>query len=265
MSSPSTLSPRVGLEPSAPGCWSQSLSVFRKELKATLVSPIPYILVALFALALGYVFFWGIDDARSPSFWLLSTASVNMLFDKIPLAFAILVPALTMRMWSEEMRAGTLESLRTLPVSAGALVAGKFLACWLLLAACLLATLPIVLTVNGLGDLDWGPVWGGYLGALFLGAALISLGLWISGLTRHQIVAFLVTLAAGLVLCVLMSSLAGDANSGLGPVFQAIALDARYDALGRGVLELRDLVYFASFTAFFLYLNAESVDNRRYA
>lgn len=265
MSRTSMSSVARAVEPAGPGCVSQSMSVFRKELRATLVSPIPYILVALFALALGYVFFWGLDDRSNPSFWLLSTASVNTLFQSIPLAFAILVPALTMRMWSEEMRSGTLEMLRTLPVSAGALVAGKFLACWVLLAACLLATLPIVLTVSSLGDLDWGPVWGGYLGAMFLGAALISLGLWISGLTRHQIVAFLLTLFLGLVLCKLLTLLAGDANAGLGPVFHAIALDARYDALGRGVLEIRDLVYFASFTAFFLYLNAESVDNRRYA
>ncbi|MFM8386584.1 MAG: ABC transporter permease [Planctomycetia bacterium] len=251
--------------PARPGCGAQSLGVLRKELRATLVSPIPYILVALFALALSYVFFYGLDERRNPSFWLLSTASVNTLFGVIPVAFAVLVPALTMRMWSEEMRAGTLETLRTMPVSAGALVLGKFLACWVLLAACLLATLPIVLTVDGLGDLDWGPVWGGYLGAMFLGGALVALGLWISGLTRHQVVAFLVTLFAGLVLCQLLTSMASDANSGLGPVFHAIALDARYDALGRGVLEVRDLAYFASFTAFFLYLNAESIDSRRYA
>jgi ABC-2 type transport system permease protein len=263
MSRPHASDGPSALDAAAPGCCTQTMSVYRKELKATLVSPIPYILVALFSLALAYAFYFGIGN--DPSFWLLSTASTATFFQKIPLAFAILVPAITMRMWSEEMRAGTLETLRTMPVGSGALVAGKFLACWTLLAACLVATLPIVITVGSLGDLDWGPVWGGYLGALFLGAALIAFGLWISGLTRHQIVAFLITLASGLVLCVLLTSIASDPGSGIGSVLHAIALDARYESLGRGVLELRDLLYFASFTAFFLYLNSESVDNRRYA
>jgi len=246
------------------GWWSRMLSVFRKELRSTLVSPIPYILVVIFALGLSYVFFWGLD-ARSPSFWLLSTASVAGLFDCIPIAFAILVPALTMRGWSEEIRGGTIEMLCTLPVTSGALVLGKFLSAWTLLAGCLLATLPIVLTVDALGDLDWGPVWGGYLGALFLGAALLSLGLWISALTRHQIVAFLVTLFVGLLLCSFMTQIAQGAAETWRALLQQVALDARFESLGRGVLELRDLLYFASFTTFFLYLNAETVDNRRYA
>ena len=264
MSSP-TSAVKHATTPAVSGCrWAQAMSVYRKELRGTLVSPIPYILVVMFALGLAYVFFWGLDRML-PSFWLLSTASVATLFDCIPIAFAILVPALTMRQWSEEIRGGTIETLCTLPVSAGALVLGKFLASWTLLAACLVATLPIVLTVNGLGDLDWGPVWGGYLGALFLGAALLSLGLWISALTRHQIVAFLVTLFMGLVLCAFLTYFASEPGSTLGSVFHAVALNARYDSLGRGVLEFRDLLYFASFTAFFLYLNAESVDNRRYA
>ncbi len=258
-------SPTSAAPDAAGGCrLSQMLSVYRKELRGTLVSPIPYILVVIFTLALSYVFFWGLAQLL-PSFWLLSTASVATLFDCIPIAFAILVPALTMRQWSEEIRGGTIETLCTLPVSAGALVLGKFLSTWTLLAACLLATLPIVLTVNALGDLDWGPVWGGYLGALFLGAALLSLGLWISSLTRHQIVAFLVTLFVGLVLCAFLTYIARDSGGALGAFIQAVALDARYDSLGRGVLEFRDLLYFASFTAFFLYLNAETVDNRRYA
>jgi ABC-2 type transport system permease protein len=243
---------------------SHAMSVYRKEMRAYLVSPIPYVLIVLFTISLGYVFFFGFESSNIAPFWMLSRASVDTLFDLIPVAFAVLVPALTMRMWSEEYRSGTVELLRTMPVSSGALVMGKFLSALCLLAACLVATLPIVITVSSLGDLDWGPVWGGYLGALFLGAALLALGLWISSITPHQIVAFLVSLFAGLVLCWLLSAVARNSDAGLAGVLETVALDARYASLGRGVLELRDLIYFASFAAFFLYLNAETVDNRRY-
>lgn len=239
-------------------------SVYRKEMRAYLVSPIPYILVALFALGVSVVFFTGAGRTL-PRFWDLSAASLDNLFQVLPLAFAIVVPALTMRLWSEEVRTGTIESLCTLPVATGALVLGKFLSALTILVGCLVATLPLAFTVDHLGDLDWGPVWGGYLGAVFLGCALLALGLWLSALTRHQIVAFLITLVAGLVLCWVLSYLAESAEGDAAKWLQAVALDARYDSIGRGVLELRDLVYFASFTTFFLYLNAEVISNRRYS
>jgi ABC-2 type transport system permease protein len=238
-------------------------SVYRKEMRAYLVSPIPYILVALFALGVSVVFFTG-SGRQLPRFWDLSTATLENLFQVIPIAFAIIVPALTMRLWSEEVRTGTIESLCTLPVSTGALVMGKFLSSLTILAGCLVSTLPLAITVNHLGDLDWGPVWGGYLGALFLGCALLSLGLWLSALTRHQIVAFLITLFVGLVLCWVLSFIASTKQGEAAAVLQAVALDSRYESIGRGVLELRDLFYFATFTAFFLYLNAEVISNRRY-
>lgn len=243
---------------SAVGC------VYRKELRTYLVSPIPYLLTGCFALAVGYFFFKGIENTSLVDFWLIRRASLESLFDVIPVAFAVVVPALTMRLWSEEYRAGTIEVLGTLPVRSGSLVVGKFLAAWTLLAFCLVATLPILFTVSSLGDLDMGPVWGGYLGALFLGAALLALGMWLSALTRHQVVAFLVTLFAGVVLTLVLGLIARGSPGSLGEALQTIALDARFASLGRGVLEIPDLVYFASFTAFFLVLNAETVDNRRY-
>jgi ABC-2 type transport system permease protein len=238
-------------------------SVYRKEMRAYLVSPIPYILISIVALGLGYVFFYGVEGVL-PVFWDYGAASLSNLFRSIPLTFAIIVPGLTMRMWSEELRAGTIETLGTLPVSSRALVLGKFLAALSLLAACLVATLPVAFTVAGMGRLDWGPVLGGYLGALFLGGALVAIGLWLSALTRHQIVAFFVTLVVGFVLCFVLSTIAGRVQGAAGDALNLVALDTRYDSLGRGVLELRDLVYFATLTAFFLYVNAEVVANRRY-
>lgn len=239
-------------------------TVYAKEMRAYLVSPIPYILVALFTPLIGWLFFKGLEQVGMYDFWLLRRASLDNLFGMLPIALALIVPALTMRLWSEEYRAGTIETLGTLPITPGALVLGKFLAAWTLLGICLAATLPIVFVVGSLGELDLGPVVGGYLGALFLGAALLALGMWISALTRHQVVAFLITLACGVVLTFLLTKVAGSTRGATGRALSAIALDARFESLGRGVLELRDLVYFATFTVFFLYLNAETVDNRRY-
>lgn len=239
-------------------------SVYAKEMRAYLVSPIPYILVALFTPLIGWLFFRGLEQVGMYDFWLLRRASLDNLFAMLPIALAAIVPALTMRLWSEEYRAGTIETLGTLPITSGALVLGKFLAAWTLLAFSLVALLPIVFAVGSLGDLDGGPVLGGFLGALFLGSALLALGMWISALTRHQVVAFLITLAAGVVLTFLLTKVAGGAGGATGRVLSALALDARFESLGRGVLEVRDLAYFGSFTCFFLYLNAETVDNRRY-
>ncbi|MFV1959425.1 MAG: ABC transporter permease subunit, partial [Planctomycetota bacterium] len=162
-------------------------TVYRKEMRAYLVSPIPYVLIIIFTAFMGWWFF----DSRG--FFLMRRASMETFFGISPWIFLFLVPAISMRLWSEESRAGTLEALQTAPVRSWQLVGGKFLSAWTLLLICLVATLPVPITVAILGDLDWGPVIGGYLGMMFLGAALLGLGLWISSLTNHQIVAFLIT------------------------------------------------------------------------
>jgi ABC-2 type transport system permease protein len=231
------------------------MTVFRKELRSYVVGPIPYIFVALFAGILGWFFFY------NSFFFVMKQASMAQFFGMMPVAMTFLVPAITMRLWSEEVRGGTIETLLTMPVRSWALVTGKFLAAWVLLLVCLVATLPIYFTVNSLGDVDGGVVLTGYLGALLLGGALLALGMWISALTRHQIVAFLLTLIAGFALFFLGHARASGA---LGSLFENLSTLSRYSALGRGVVDLRDVLYFASFGGFFLYLNTEAVENRRY-
>jgi ABC-2 type transport system permease protein len=234
------------------------MTVFRKEMRAYLVSPIPYVFVVIFAAFMAlWVFF-------VREFFLQRQATMDSFFGVLPFAFIFIVPSITMRLWSEEARAGTLETLMTMPVKAWHLVAGKFLAAWALLAVCLVATAPIVVTIASRGDLDMGPVWGGYLGALFMGGALLALGMWVSALTRHQMVAFLVTMIAGFVLVAVTGMAAEKAQSGVGSVIEQVSVAARYKSMGRGVVDLRDLVYFVTFTSFFLYLNAQAVENRRY-
>jgi gliding motility-associated transport system permease protein/gliding motility-associatede transport system auxiliary component len=234
------------------------LSVYRKEVRAYLVSPIPYVFTMIFTAFMSWWFF------SHREFFLYRTASMEQFFKVVPWAFIFLVPAITMRLWSEEVRGGTLEMLLTLPVRSWQLVGGKFLAAWTLLFACLVLTAPVAITVSTLGNLDWGPVVGAYLGTLFLGGALLALGMWVSSLTAHQIVAFLITAVAAFFL-VILQGLASDVGGAAGRFLDKLSVASRFEAMGRGVIDLRDLVYFLTFMGFFLYLNARSVENRRFA
>jgi ABC-2 type transport system permease protein len=233
------------------------LSVYRKEMRSYFVSPIPYVLIIIFVGFMAW-FVFGRDN-----FWFFNRASLELFFEPIPLVFMVLIPGLTMRLWSEEARGGTLETLMTAPVRSWQLVGGKFLSAWTLLAIALLCTLSFAISVATLGQLDWGQVMAGYLGTLLMGAALLALGLWISALTNHQIVAFLLT-AITIFALVILSWTAPKVGGDLGRFLNELALGTRFQSVGRGVLDLRDVLYFASFTLLFLYLNAQAVENRRY-
>ena len=234
------------------------LSVYRKEMRTYLISPIFYVLAVLFAALCAVVFF------QLGNFWLVRHASLDGLFGALPWILAIgLAPAIAMRLWSEESRAGTLETLMTSPMRSREIVLGKFLSAWSLLGLCLLATLPIPITVAALGELDWGPVVGGYLGAMLMGGALLALGLWISALTAHQIVAFMLSAVCGFVL-VMLQRMATQVGGDLGAFLERLSLSAHFQPMARGVVDLRDVLYFVSFILFFLYLNTLAVEGRRY-
>lgn len=234
------------------------VSVLRKELRSYFISPIPYVLIVIFVAVMALIYF------NFSYFWVLRRASLESFFRAIPLVFILLVPGITMRLWSEEARAGTLETLMTAPVRSWQLVAGKFLSSWILLGVCLLCTLGIAITVASLGDLDWGPVAGGYLGAFLMGGALLALGLWISSLTSHQIVAYLLTALGIFVLVIVLPYAAGELEGAGRDFLEQLSVSGHYSAMGRGVLDLRDILYFVTFTVFFLYLNSQAVENRRY-
>ncbi len=234
-------------------------AVYRKEMRAYLVSPIPYIVTALFAGGMAWRFFFDPDKA----FFVYDKAEMYRgFFFELEYFLIILVPVIAMGQWSNESNGGTIETLVTLPVRTSSLVAGKFLAGLTLILVCLLATGVIPVTVSNMGDLDWGPVHGGYFGAFLFCAALLALGIWVSSLTRYQIVSFVLTLFAGLVL-VGMYDLANETGP-LAPILEQLSLSSHYQAMGRGVIDLRDVLYFVSFAAFFLYLNVQTIENRRY-
>ena len=163
------------------------LRIARKEFYGFFSSPIAFIFLGAFLAVTLFVFFW------VETFFSRNIADVRPMFAWMPVLMIFLVAAITMRMWSEERRAGTLEFLLTTPVKSYQLVLGKFIACLALVAVALVLTLPLPVTVSRLGPLDWGPVFGGYLATLCLAAAYAAIGLFVSARSANQIISLIVT------------------------------------------------------------------------
>jgi ABC-2 type transport system permease protein len=233
-----------------------TLAIARKELRSTFNSPIAYAFLVLFLGAALASFFHDV--------WIRDQATLRGLFDALPLLLTFLVPALTMRLWSEERKLGTFEVLLTLPLTPGEIVLGKFLASWALLALALGLTAGLPVTVAMLGRPDWGPIIGGYAAALLLGAAYLAIGLVVSSLTENQILAFLATLA----ICFLLWIVGEETVTRLFPlsvseVLEAIGTGARFKSVGRGVLDIADLAYYATITCGALAANAVALELRK--
>ncbi|PNU19924.1 ABC transporter permease [Geothermobacter hydrogeniphilus] len=237
-----------------------SLRVARKELSAFFASPVAYIFLGSFLLVCLFIFFWG------EAFFARNIADVRPLFDWMPILLIFLVAALTMRMWSEERRMGTLEHLLTLPVQPLQLLFGKFLAAMTLLALALLLTLPLPVTVSLIGPLDWGPVWGGYLAALFLGAAYISIGLYLSARSENQIVSLISTvLVCGVFYLLGSDLLTSFFDNRTAEIFKLFGSGSRFASITRGVIDLRDLYYYASLVGVFFVLTLYSLEKLRWS
>ncbi len=238
----------------------QTLSITRKELSAYFGSPLALIFVGVFLAVTLYVFFW------AEPFFARGIADVRPLFQWMPILMIFLVGVLTMRTWSEEQRSGTMEILLTLPVSNWQLVLGKFLAVLTLVATSLLLTLFIPITVSLIGNLDWGPVAGGYVAALLLAGAYAAIGLFISSRTDNQIVAVILTvLLCGLFYAIGSTGITGLLGRTPADILRAIGAGSRFESIERGVIDLRDLIYYLSLAAIFLVLNVVSLDRKRWS
>ncbi len=239
---------------------SRIWTIAKKELQIFFGSPMAAVFIGAFLLAVLFSFFW------LETFFARNSAEVRGLFRWLPLLMIFLAAALTMRQWSEEQRMGTLEVLLTLPVRLSHLVLGKFVAVLLLVALALALTLGLPVTVSFLGPLDWGPVIGGYLGALLLAAAYLAIGLFVSSRTDNQIVALLGTvLLAGFFYLLGSTGITDFMGTSLGELFRNLGTGSRFASIERGVLDLRDLVYYGSLTTFFLLLNVLSLERTRWS
>jgi len=239
---------------------AEILRIARRELAAFFGSPVAYIFIGTFLAVCLFVFFW-VD-----AFFARNIADARPLFEWMPILLIFLCAALTMRLWSEERRSGTIENLLTLPVSAPKLVLGKFLAALGLVAVALALTLPLPVTVSLLGPLDWGPVVGAYLATLLLAAAYLAIGLFVSSRTDNPIVA----LIGSALVCALFYLIGSPALTSLlghsgGEILRLIGSGSRFESITRGVIDLRDLYYYLSLVGAFLALTIYSLERLRWA
>jgi ABC-2 type transport system permease protein len=236
------------------------LRVSAKELGLFFRSPVAWMFLAVFAAANLFVFFW------VESFFARNIADVRPLFEWIPILFIFLCSAITMRMWSEERSNGTLEHVLTQPVSLWHFVLGKFCACFTLLLLAIVSTLPLPFTVSAIANLDWGPVLGGYLAAMLLGAMYLAIGLFMSALTSSPVT----SLIASVVVCGVLylfgsATLTGFIDGRTAEILGLLGSGSRFEDITRGIIDPRDLTYYLSMTAAFLALNVFVLEKVRWA
>jgi ABC-2 type transport system permease protein len=229
--------------------------VAAKERRLFFSSAAGWLFLGAFAAATLFVFFW------QEAFFARNIADVRPLFEWMPVILIFLCAALTMKMWSEERRTGTLEHILTQPISLWIFVLGKFRACFFLLVMALALTLPLPLTVAALANLDWGPVVAAYLATLFLGGAYLSIGLYVSAKTDNAMVALIATVASsGAVYLLGSSAIANSVEGNLAEILQLLGSGSRFESITRGVIDFRDIAYYCSITVIFLTLNTYALE-----
>ncbi len=219
--------------------------IFKKEFKGYFITPIAYIVISIFLVIIGWLFF--------STFFLNRQASLTQFFSLLPISFSFIIPAITMRLFSEELNVGTYELLLTMPVTFSDIILGKFLAAIAFVGVMLSPTLVYAVTISFLGNLDWGPVIGGYTGALLLGATFSAIGLFASSLTRNQVIAFIIglticfslTLMTDFILYFLPGSFVG--------FFQYFSANFHFQNIAKGLIDSRDLLYFFTISFIALY------------
>ena len=236
-----------------------SLIVAKRELQAAFDSAAAWVVIGALP-AMTAIFFF-----VSGPFFDQGVASMRGWFSLMPILLVAIAPAISMRMWSEELDSGTLELLRSFPFTTRQLVVGKFLACWVQLLVALLFSLGAPLTVALLGDLDLGPVIGGLAGSMLLGAASISCGLMFSSFTNNQVVAWLSGASILLMFIMLRSAATAVAMPPeLGRILLSLDWSGHFQSTTRGVIALSDVAFFACFTLAFLSFNGLAINARRF-
>ena len=228
--------------------------IFKRELASYFASPIAYIVTGLFLIITGVMFF--------TAFYLQNRASMRNLFQLLPMILSFFIPALTMRVYAEEKRVGSIETLYTLPVTEFDVTLGKFLASFTASVIMLAPTLLYLLGMLPFGRPDAGPVIGGYIGALFLCAAFSAIGIFASSITKNQIIAFF----TAFIICIVLTMISEFLIFLPAPVvgfLQFVSANEHFTSISRGIIDTRDLVYFISLTALFFSLTVITQEKER--
>jgi len=237
-------------------------TVARRELSSYFSSPVAYVFLVIFLLLTGFFTF------TAGAFFERGEASLASFFMWHPWLYLILVPAVGMRLWSEERRAGTLELLLTFPIAPWQAILGKFLASWAFLGIALALTFPVVITANVLGEPDNGMLFAGYVGSLFLAGAYLAVTCMTSAMTRNQVVSFILSIVVLLFLILAGFTPVTDlmvrwASPALVDAVVAFSMITHFEGFQRGVIDSRDLLYFLSVIGFALFTTGVIIRNHR--
>ncbi len=234
-------------------------TIFKRELMAYFATPVAYVFIVIFLVLNGiFTFYVG-------GFYERAQADLEPFFQFHPWLYMFLIPAISMRLWSEERKAGTLELLLTLPVSLAASVLGKFLAAWVFTAVALAGTFPIWLTVNYLGDPDNTVIVAGYLGSLLMAGGFLAIGSCISALTRNQVIAFVISFVICFAFNLSGFPMVIDVFSAWAPqvivdTISSFSFLTHFNSILKGVIDIRDLIFFTTLIAFWLYANVLAIE-----
>lgn len=239
-----------------------ALAVFKRELAGYFVTPVAYVFIVIFLLLTGVFTF------QLGGFYERNQADLRAFFDWHPWLYLFLIPALSMRLWAEERRSGTIELLMTLPISLPGAVLGKFAAAWLFAGIALALTFPVWVTVNYLGNPDNGVVLAAYVGSFLMAGGFLAIGACVSAATKNQVIAFVISVVACFIFLIaglspVLGFFRGWAPDVIVAAISNFSFLTHFDAIGRGVIDLRDIVFFASLIVVFLAGNAVVIEAKK--
>lgn len=236
--------------------------VFKRELASYFATPVAYVFIVIFLVLSGALTF------NLGSFFERGQADLAPFFNFHPWLYLFLVPAISMRLWAEERKSGSIELLLTLPISMIEAVIGKFLAAWLFIAIALGLTFPIWITVNYLGDPDNGIIIAAYIGSLLMAGGFLSIGACVSAATKNQVIAFIISVVICFIFLLSGFPIVLDFFRGWAPQYVVDAISSlsfltHFSSISKGVIDLRDIIYFASLIGFWLYANAVIIEMKK--
>jgi ABC-2 type transport system permease protein len=229
-------------------------ALFHRELRSYFATPVAYVFIVIFLVLMGtFTFYLG-------GFYERGQADLQPFFSFHPWLYLFLVPAIAMRLWAEERKTGSIELLMTLPITAWQAVLGKFLAAWAFTGIALMLTFPIWITVNYLGDPDNGVIFAAYVGSFLMAGGFLAIGACLSAITRNQVIAFVITVVVSFGFLLSGFPMVLDMFSGWAPQaivdgVASLSFLTHFASISKGVIDLRDLIYFALLIAAFLYAN----------
>lgn len=239
----------------------QIAHVFKRELASYFATPVAYVFIVIFLICAGAFTFFG-------GFFEIGQADLRTFFTWHPWLYLFLVPAVSMRLWAEERKSGSVELLLTLPITMWQAVLGKFLAAWVFTGVALVLTFPIWISVNYLGDPDNGVIFAAYLGSFLMAGGFLAIGACLSAVTRNQVIAFILTVVVCLIFLLSGFPLVLEWLQGWLPQLAvdgiaSLSFLTHFQSIGKGVIDLRDLVYFLMVIVFWLVANAIVLDLKK--